>query len=157
MDLLTAEGVQFVESKESTRDKSWTVYKGLKRKPIGNILVTYGQGKKGATWTGAKIKVKDLSKTAENMAAIDKVKLTLSDALSNPGVNAYTFHLRVLQHFDKIADIKLPRENWGLNGSTLPQTSYYYVVDIQYLQDTYVLECIYRLFGMRMHIERMNP
>lgn len=153
MNHLINEGIQFPELKESTRDKSWAVHRGLKRKPIGSILVTYGQGSKGATWTGSKIRVKDLSRTPETLVAMDKVKLLLTDALKNPGVNAYTFHLKVLNYMSQIADMKLPRENWGLNGSELPQTSYYYIVDDKYLNDILVLEQIYDMFYMNLQWE----
>ncbi len=160
MKLLSSqEGLQFVELKESTRDKSWSVYKGLRRKPIGSIMVTYGRRRNGtvSTWTDSKIKFKDMSRTPEAQAAMDRVTMVLTDALANPGVNGYSFHVKVLEYLSKIADIRLPRESWGLYDSQLPQVSYYYVVDDKYLNELLVLEEVYKAFDMKLTWERMNP
>jgi hypothetical protein len=153
MDHLNTEGIQFVELKESTRDKSWSVYRGLKRKPIGSILVTWGQAARGAVWQGSKVKFKYLTKTTEGTAAMDRVKFLLTDALTNPGVNAYTFHKKVLEYFNTIADIKLPRTHMGINNTEVPQISYYYVIDDKYKIKLQWIESIYIQFGMSLNWE----
>jgi hypothetical protein len=137
----------FTEIKKSPRDIMWAIMHG--KKQIGTVMVSYAMDKaKNPTWTDARIKVKDQSRTTEDSQWVGDVRRWLTDALTNPGVNAYSFHLKTVDFLNKIADVRLPRFLAGLNGSTLKQQSYYWLVDDGYLGEILKLEHIYSKFGM---------
>jgi hypothetical protein len=149
------QGVTFEEIKKSPHDMTWAVMQG--KKQIGAVVAVYGANKNGTiVWAGGKVKTKTMTKAVAGVEIMAEVKRQLTDAMSNPGVNGYSFHLRVLRYLDKIADTKLPRESWGLNGSDNHITSYYYVIDGGFTRELCCLEAVYYLFGMRLKMEAVT-
>ncbi len=145
---LASEGIELKQIKQSPRDISWAVEKKSHRKPIGSILLTYGRAKDNTvSWTGSRIKVKTLVKSAGVSETMNRINAQLKEALDNPGVNAYTFHLRVLKLINTICINKIIRT---IAYSPDSQVNYSYVIEDKNLPMVEKLAEIYAMFGMKI-------
>jgi hypothetical protein len=153
-DLEQELGISFKIIKETKRDIMWSVGSG--RKGLGTYMVIYGEygQKKLPTFSGSKSRSVNKARTMEDAKLFDEILEKLDEALTNPGINSYTFHLHSVDWLRQISSVIEPRPTG--NGRQKTVGSHYYYLEDGFLIDLQNLSGIYEKFNMTVKIERVE-